>query len=288
MDFLPTDTVTMADIVLPSLTYLEGNDLVARDYSAKQPQVVARTALTTPLFETKSIAYVAIELGKRMAQDYFKKADGAWINPTELLDEKTKRAGLGANFAEFKAEGIRTIQQAFTPRTTFATPGNSGKCQIYVPQFADKGADALPVWRDRRDKPSPEYPYYYLTFIPGIHKRNSTENNRILNEIMPTNTVMMNPALAAKLGVKEGQKVRVRSRVGAIELPAHLTETLRPDCVMVAHGFGHRSSLLGAAGGKGARDGDPIPDQSADAMVQAGNFAGAAGIMDAVVNVEPL
>ncbi len=67
----------------------------------------------------------------------------------------------------------------------------------------------------------------------------------MLNEIMSTNAANMNPELAKKLNVKEGQQVRIRSRVGSIELPAHLTETVRPDAVMVAHGFGHRSKLLG-------------------------------------------
>jgi thiosulfate reductase/polysulfide reductase chain A len=105
---------------------------------------------------------------------------------------------------------------------------------------------------------------------------------------MPDNAAILNPLAAAQRGIKEGQPVRIRSRVGSIELPAHLSETLRPDCVLVAHGFGHKSKLLGLASGKGARDGDVIPDQSADDMVKQGNFGAAAGIMDAVVSVDPV
>ena len=174
------------------------------------------------------------------------------------------------------------------PRTTFATQGGTGKCQIYVPQFADKGAEALPKWHPKRDELSVEYPYYYMTFIPGIHKRNSTENNRMLSEIMSTNAAIMNPALAKKLNVKEGQQVRIRSRVGSIELPAHLSETVRPDAVMVAHGFGHRSKLLGETGGKGVRDGDVVPESSVDEMIRMGNYGGASCIMDAVCTIEPV
>jgi thiosulfate reductase/polysulfide reductase chain A len=286
MDLIPTDTVTFADIVLPSVTYLESNDLVTRDYKALYPQVVVRQALMPAMFETKSIGYVALELGKRMAPSYFKDADGNTIDLTILLDEKTKRAGLGENFAEFKQKGIYTKQQPFVPRTSFAVPGTT-KCQIYVPQF-EKSAEPLPAWRPKRDLPSPEYPYYFLTFIPAVHKRNSTQNNAFLNEIFPTNSALLNPKLASRLGVKEGQNVRITSRAGAIELPAHLTETLRPDAVMVAHGFGHRSRLLSLASGKGVRDGDIIPDQSAADMAQAMNYGGAACIMDAVVRIEGL
>jgi thiosulfate reductase/polysulfide reductase chain A len=74
--------------------------------------------------------------------------------------------------------------------------------------------------------------------------------------------------------------------VGTVELPAHLTETIREDCVMVAHGFGHRSRAMSVAGFKGVRDGDLIPAQSMDELVAAGNFGGSACIMDAVVTIE--
>lgn len=287
MDILPTDTASLADIVLPSITYLEGSDVVARDYQAKYPQVVVRQPVVPPMFETRSIGWVAIELGKRLAPEYFKTPDGSWINPATLLDEKVKRAGLAANFAEFKNIGIWNREAPFVPRTSFAVPNANNKCQIYVPQFKN-GGDPLPVWRPKRDVPTPEFPYYYLTYIPGTHKRNTTQNNALLNEIMPTNAALLHPDLAAKLGVKEGQQIRIRSRVGQIELPAHLTQTLRKDSVMVAHGFGHRSRLLTKAGQKGARDGDVVPGWSAAAMAAHGNFGGASCIMDAVVAIEPL
>lgn len=289
MDFIPTDTVTMADIVLPSTMYLEVNDAVARDYNAKYPQTVARAAISPPAFETRSIGWVAIELGKRLCPSYFVTPDGSWINPSTLLDEKVKRAGLGQNFAEFRAKGIVETKQPFTPRTSFVTvSGADGKCQIYVPQFAARGVDPLPKWVPKREMPNEHYPYYYMTFIPAIHKRNTTQNMAILNEIMPTNHAIINPALAKKHGIVEGQKVLVRSRAGQIELPAHLSETVPPDVVMVAHGFGHASRALSLAGGKGVRDGDLIANPSIDDFVKAGNFAGSSCIMDAVCSIEPL
>lgn len=288
MDILPTDTASLADIVLPSVTYLEASDVVARDYHAKYPQVIVRQPVVPAMFETKGIPYVAVELGKRLAPEYFKTADGSWINPTALLDEKVKRAGLAANYAEFRDKTPAWKKEAaFVPRTTFAVP-NSTKCQIYVPQFKANNADPLPVWRPKRDQPSAEYPYYYLTYIPAIHKRNTTQNNALLNEIMPENEALLNPDLASKLGVRSGQKVRITSRVGSIELPAKVTGTLRPDCVMVAHGFGHRSRLLTKSAGKGVRDGDVVPASSADEMLRLGNWGGSSCIMDAVVKIEAL
>jgi thiosulfate reductase/polysulfide reductase chain A len=289
MDYIPTDTVSMADIVLPSAMYLEQSDAVARDYIAKYPQALARVAVSSPIFETKSAGYVAIELGKRLCPDFFKTPDGSWINPNTLLDEKVKRAGLGENFADFKSKGIVEKPAPFVPRTTFATPADAeGKCQIYVPHFIAKGAEPLPKWHPKRDLPNADYPYYYMTFIPAMHRRNTTENNAILHEMMPTNAAIMNPALAAKLGISEGQTVLLRSRVGQLEIPAHLSQVIRPDAVMVAHGFGHASRYLSQAGGKGARDGDLVPNSSIDEFIAAGNYGGASCIMDAVCSIEAL
>lgn len=286
VDVLPADATYFADILLPNALYLEGNDLVERDYAAKSPQVVARQALIAPQFEAKTTGWICLELGKRLAPSFFKKSDGSWINPTEVLDEKLRRAGLAETFADFKKTGIATKQADFVPTVRFAAPG--GKCQIYVPEFASKGYEALPSWRPKRAEPSPEFPYYLLTYLPGTHKRNSTQNNAILNEIMPTNQALVNTALAAKHGISEGQRIRIRSKDGSIELIAHLTETLRPDCVKIAHGFGHVSPQLRTASGKGARDNDLIATQTPEEMLATGNFAGSGAIMDAVVTIEPL
>lgn len=284
MDFLPTDTISMSDIALPSAIYMETNDVVSREYNTRMPQVVARTAVAPPIFEARGAGYVALELGKRLVPDYFRTATGDFINLNVLLDEKVKRAGIGADFAEFAKVGILTRQQAFVPLERFNTAGGTGKCQIYVPQF-EKGGEPLPQWHSKRDLPSSEYPYFLLTFIPAVHKRNTTQNNQILNEMMGTNPVILSRTLATRLGIKAGEMVRVWSRVGAVEAPAAITDTIREDCVMLAHGFGHRSRMLSVAGGRGVRDGDLVPSQSIDEVVAASNYGGASCIMDAVVNV---
>jgi thiosulfate reductase / polysulfide reductase chain A len=287
-DFLPTDTAMLADIVLPAGHQLESSDIIARNYNAKYPRAVVRQPVAGSYFEAKGTAWVALELGKRLAPDYFKTPDGAWISTSTLLNEKTKRSGLGETFAEFRAKGVYENPRPFVPRTTFTASGGNGKCQIYVPQFAQKGGEALPHWHPKREEPSAEYPFYYVTYIPAIHRRNTTQNASIMHEIMPTNHATLHPDTAARLGILEGNPIRIRSRVGAIDLPAHLSRTVREDMVLVPHGFGHRSRMLGNAAGKGARDGDVIPDQGIEELIAQHNFGGSGNIMDAVVQIEKL
>ncbi|MGQ9916781.1 MAG: molybdopterin-containing oxidoreductase family protein, partial [Bryobacteraceae bacterium] len=286
VDILPMDAMYFADIVLPSTMFLEGSDLISRELNAKAPFVVVRQPVTPAPFEAKSASYIALELGKRLAPESFKKPDGSWSSGSELLDEQVRRAGLGENFAEFRKKGFFAKEQPFTPRTTFATA--TGKCQIYVPEFAAKNYEPLPSWRPKRDLPSAEYPYYLITVLPGEHKRNSTQNNPILNEIGGESYVRIHPSTAQKHGIGEGSMVRVRSRVGEVVGPARLTETVRPDVVVVPHGFGHKSPWLRVTGGKGFADNDLIPSQSTDEAYQHGNWLGAGCIMDCVVAIEPV
>ncbi len=283
-DILPADVMWFADIVLPATMFLEGSDLISRSYVAKSPFVVVRQPVTPAPFEARSPAFLALELGKRLAPEYFRKADGAWISSGELLDEQTRRAGLGESFADFRKRGFFAREQPFTPRTTFNTA--TGKCQVYVPEFAARNYEPLPSWRPKRELPSAEFPYYLITFLPGEHKRNTTQNNPINLELRGESYVMLHPATAARHGIRDGSLVRVRSRVGEVTGPVRLTETVRPDVVAVPHGFGHRSPWMSVAGGIGFTDNDLIPALNIDEMHQRGNWLGAGCIMDCVVAIE--
>ncbi|MEZ0486718.1 molybdopterin oxidoreductase family protein [Fibrella aquatica] len=52
-------------------------------------------------------------------------------------------------------------------------------------------------------------------------------------------TLMLHPDDATRLGIATGQAVRVRSRVGEIELPADVTPDMMPGVVCMPHGYGH-------------------------------------------------
>ncbi|MCI0394909.1 MAG: molybdopterin oxidoreductase family protein [Chloroflexi bacterium] len=52
-------------------------------------------------------------------------------------------------------------------------------------------------------------------------------------------TLLMHPNDAAARGLATGQTVMIESRVGCIELPLELTETIMPGVVSIPHGWGH-------------------------------------------------
>jgi anaerobic selenocysteine-containing dehydrogenase len=52
-------------------------------------------------------------------------------------------------------------------------------------------------------------------------------------------TILMNPADAAQREFAPGQKVSVRSRVGAVVVPIEISDEMMPGVVSIPHGWGH-------------------------------------------------
>ena len=53
-------------------------------------------------------------------------------------------------------------------------------------------------------------------------------------------TLLLHPDDAARLGIADGDRVTVTSRVGAVTLPAHITTDIVPGVVSMPHGYGQR------------------------------------------------
>lgn len=79
-----------------------------------------------------------------------------------------------------------------------------------------------------------------------INRRSREAMNSWLNETPGLfqaerfNSVEIHPSLAEELGVVDGQRVRVQSRTGSIELPTKIVAGPRPDVVVIPHGWGSR------------------------------------------------
>jgi anaerobic selenocysteine-containing dehydrogenase len=68
-------------------------------------------------------------------------------------------------------------------------------------------------------------------------------------------TALLNPSDAAARSLRDGDRVLVSSRLGAIEVPLEVSDDMRPGVVSIPHGFGHGRDGVGwrvAAGNAGA------------------------------------
>lgn len=81
-----------------------------------------------------------------------------------------------------------------------------------------------------------------------IGRRHLRSNNSWMHNVnvlvkgKPRCTLQMNPLDAARLGVEDGARVRVASRVGEVIVPVEITDDIRHSVVSLPHGWGHDKS----------------------------------------------
>ena len=75
-------------------------------------------------------------------------------------------------------------------------------------------------------------------------------NVAVLVKGRPRCTLLVHPEDAGRLGLVDGARAEVASRVGAVTIPVEVTETIRPGVVSIPHGWGHDlpGVRLGVAG----------------------------------------
>ena len=111
------------------------------------------------------------------------------------------------------------------------------KVHAAPPEFVQRARELLA-------EPHPEAPDGYPFQL--ANRRNRHSMNSWLNELPglhpsgKKNEVVIHPDDAAALGVTEGDRVRVFSSVGAIELAASVNDRPRRGVVIVDHGWGSR------------------------------------------------
>ncbi|HQI02770.1 MAG TPA: molybdopterin dinucleotide binding domain-containing protein, partial [Deltaproteobacteria bacterium] len=168
----------------------------------------------------------------------------------------------------------------------------------YIDEFAEVGHSPLPIWAPRWHEATGNYKFSLLiTRAPWyMHADPNFINNPVLKEITIRNhmhTVWMNPKAAAKLGLKEGDKVILENDPKYMkDLPRpqkatlHLTKRIaREDCVLLFHGIGHRAKNLKVAANFGYRDGDLIPQKN-PAIAKKHDPTGMGWVEDVFVSVK--
>jgi assimilatory nitrate reductase catalytic subunit len=111
-----------------------------------------------------------------------------------------------------------------------------GTPRLFADSFPtpDGRARFVPVeHRPAAEEVSPDYPLYLTTGRVLAQYQSGAQTRRIapLRAAAPAAFVELHPDLAARLGVANGDEVRVTSRRGEMRAPARLTESIRPDTV---------------------------------------------------------
>ncbi len=118
-----------------------------------------------------------------------------------------------------------------------------------------------------------------------LRSNNSWMHNLdVLVKGRPTCTLHVHPDDARRLGLADGRAARVRSRVGALEIPVEITDGIMPGVVSIPHGWGHDdpgAALTVAAAHAGANS-NLLADDAVDPL------SGNAVLNGIPVSIEPV
>ena len=126
-----------------------------------------------------------------------------------------------------------------------------------------------------------------LVLIGRRHLRSNNSwmhNAPSLVKGLDRSSLMMNPEDASARGLKTGDRVRMESRAGAVEVRLEVTPKVRPGVVSLPHGFGHAvaSDTLRVAGTVAGANMNAVTD---DAFVEP--LTGTAVLSGVPVSVSP-
>jgi thiosulfate reductase/polysulfide reductase chain A len=127
----------------------------------------------------------------------------------------------------------------------FGTP--DGKINIYVKEYEKYGFNPLPTfkphpWHWNKDGTSKlkDDELVLTTFKWNVHVQSRTSNVKWLTEIVHSNPAWINTETAQKLGIKDGDLIRVISPVGYLVTKAKVTEGIHPKVVAISNTLGTR------------------------------------------------
>jgi anaerobic selenocysteine-containing dehydrogenase len=235
--FLNPASVALADIIFPAAMFPE-KDSIYVHYS----QLGAINKAIEPLGESKSDAEIILLIGKKIAPKYF-----PWNNVIEWLDYRLKPAGM--NFAELREIGslipkIRFQNENVDLRTEnlhgFRT--HSGKIEIYSTLLEKFGLSPLPRFRPDAyripEEAREKYPFILTTgarkpyFFCAEHRQSATARR-----FQPQPEVFINSAVASKLKINNGDKVKIFSPFGSCIMTAKITERFIPEVIHCDSGW---------------------------------------------------
>ncbi len=237
-----------SDVVLPESTYLERGDSI-QEANGLKPALYMRRPAVSPRYDTKPGWEIMKSLADRLGiGQYF---------PYHTLEElwAYQLQGTGISISDFDEKGYVSLSDEpiyWDRKDGIKLKTPSGKIEFVSSLLEKNGFPSFPAY-----EPVPAPPEGYFRLMIGraaAHTHVSTQNNPLLNELVPENVLWINTRQAAKLGIKNGQMVEVISSRGRDTIRAFVTDLIHPEAIFMLHGFGHKVPVQSRCYGKGAMD----------------------------------
>ncbi|MEI6447358.1 MAG: molybdopterin-dependent oxidoreductase [Actinomycetes bacterium] len=255
LDFYMNETNSHADFILPATTFLERDDLpIAFMGFHTTPFIQYTDRVVEPAGEAREEWQVVEQLADILGVTPSSVPPVRWLGrlgikfePKRLVD-LLLRVGRNGDFFGFRRSGLNLRKVAAQPHgivlDEFVATGElgtkvrhgDGLVRLDPPEISGE-LDRLGRTGDPADADHP----FRLIGLRELRSHNSWMHNApLLMRGGREQPLHLNPNDAAKLGLGEGDRVRVSSKDGTIEVAVKFTEDLAEGTVALAHGWGHR------------------------------------------------
>ncbi len=251
----PDETVNAAHLVLPDQTFLEGWG----DYEPREGVRGLQQPAMRPLYDTRAIGDVLISVAKRIGLQKELPWDNFYGYLRDQWKDVHRKLRSSEEFETFWAGMLQhggLFQIVPSPPVRLNVEGLPRR--FPPPAFVEK-TDGLilipyasPVFYDGRTANRP-----WLQELPDA-----------LTQVVWDSWLEIHPADAKALGVSPGEVLRLESSFGRVDMPAHVSDGVRPGTVAASIGQGH-TAYGRYAEGRGA---NPIPLLSPEPEATSGGF----------------
>lgn len=175
------------------------------------------------------------EASERVSAEELLRASEGLRGPERLLDMLLRAGPYGLSLEELRAAPHGIDLWPLKPRLPELLRTPSGKIELAPEPIV---ADVERLRRFLSDGPVHDG-------LLLIGRRDLRSNNSWMHNLPPLVkgrdrcTVWVHPHDAARLGLRDGGRARVRSRTGTLEAPVEVTDAIMPGVVSIPHGWGH-------------------------------------------------
>lgn len=224
-DLFITETAMYADIVLPATSAFENIDFYT---SYWHHYIHLQEPVIRPIGESKSNTDVFRMLAKAMEFDEsdFKDDDVELIK--QSLNQTNNPYLEHVTYEKLKKHSYIKANRTSHLLDNLKTP--SGKIELYSHQMEEEGYPPLPTYI-----PIFEESDFPFLFVPGPNHNflNSTFSHQDRHmKLEKTSKLFMNSLDAERLGINDGDTVRIWNQRGECELPASVGEQVLPGVVV--------------------------------------------------------
>ncbi len=225
-DIFLTETAQMADVILPSCSFAEKDGT----FTNTERRVQLLNKAIESIGESKPDWEIICELAKKMGY-------GLWVMgygyPSEIMDEialLTPQYG-GISHKRLQKDDI------YWPCPTLEHPGTP---ILHKEKFTRGLGMFHPIeYKSPAEEPDEEYPLILTTGRIREHYHTGTMTRKCLglDTYIKEGFIEINPVDAEKIGIKDGDVIKVSSRRGSISIKVKITEDIRTPLLFIPFHF---------------------------------------------------